>query len=177
MRIITGKLKGRRLEVPPKGTIRPTSDFTKSGIFNIIEARKGVEGCRILDLFAGTGNLGFEAISRGAESAVEVEADRGAVNAIIETAKRFGVTDQVQVVASDVAAYLGRAPRPYDLVFADPPYDYSDFQGLIDTVLSGWLAEDGWLIVEHDVRHKFNQHPNCVFTKPYGKTIVSIFKF
>lgn len=176
MRIITGKLKGRRLDVPKSGQIRPTSDFTKGGIFNILEARKGLENVRVLDLFAGTGNLGFEAISRGAASAVMVEADRFAAAAITKTADRFGVGAQVTVVNADVAAYLGRAPFAYDVVFADPPYDYPDMPGLADTLLGGWLAPDGWFILEHDVRHNFTSDPRCVFAKPYGKTIVSIFK-
>lgn len=176
MRIITGKLKGRRLDVPSSGQIRPTSDFTKGGIFNVIDARKGLENARVLDLFSGTGNLGFEAISRGATSAVLVEADRFATKAIAQTAARFGVDAQVTVVNADVAAYLGRAPYGYDVVFADPPYDYPDMPGLVESVLGGWLAPDGWFILEHDIRHNFTADPRCVFAKPYGKTIVSIFK-
>jgi len=177
MRIITGSLKGRRLDVPGGVDIRPTSDFTKGGIFNILDARKGLAGARVLDLFSGTGNLGFEAISRGAASAVMVEGDRSAANAIIKTAARFGVESQTTVVNADVAAYLARAPYGYDVVFADPPYDYPDMPGLAETVLGNWLATDGWFILEHDIRHDFTTDPRCVFAKPYGKTIVSIFKF
>jgi 16S rRNA (guanine(966)-N(2))-methyltransferase RsmD len=176
MRIITGSLKGRRLDVPVGVDIRPTSDFTKGGIFNILESRKGLAGAHVLDLFSGTGNLGFEAISRGAASAVMVEADRFAATAITKTADRFGVGGQVTVVNTDAASYLGRSPVGYDVVFADPPYEYADMPGLADTVLSSWLATDGWFILEHDVRHNFTSDPRCVFAKPYGKTIVSIFK-
>jgi 16S rRNA (guanine966-N2)-methyltransferase len=176
MRIITGTLKGRRLTVPNSGVIRPTSDFTKGGIFNMIEARKGIEGERIIDLFAGTGNLGFEAVSRGAVSVISVEMDRGATKAIERTAEQFGVADKVTVICSTVESFLSRRAVPCNIVFADPPYDYPDMLGLVERVLSAWLEPDGWLILEHDVRHIFTDHPKCVFAKPYGKTIVSIFK-
>jgi len=177
MRIITGTLKGRKLTVPNSGVIRPTSDFTKGGIFNIIDARKGIEAARVIDLFAGTGNLGFEAISRGAASVVSVEMDRGAAKAIERTAESFGVAGQMTVVCSTAEGFLSRRAAPYDIVFADPPYDYPDMPGLVERVLDAWLEPDGWLILEHDVRHIFTEHPKCVFAKPYGKTIVSIFKF
>lgn len=176
MRIITGTLKGRKLSVPNSGVIRPTSDFTKGGIFNIIDARKGIEDARIVDLFAGTGNLGFEAISRGAASIIAVEIDRGAAKSIERTAESFGVASQITVVCSTAEAFLSRTPGKFDIVFADPPYDYADMPGLVDRVLDVWLEDDGWLILEHDVRHVFTGHPKCVFAKPYGKTIVSIFK-
>ncbi len=177
MRIITGSLKGRKLTVPNSGVIRPTSDFTKGGIFNIIEARKGIEDARVVDLFAGTGNLGFEAISRGAASVIAVEMDRGAAKAIERTAETFGVADKMTVVCAPAEGFLSRRAAPYDIVFADPPYDYPDMPGLVERVLEAWLDDDGWLILEHDVRHIFTEHPKCVFAKPYGKTIVSIFKF
>ncbi len=176
MRIITGSLKGRKVDVPSTGVIRPTSDFTKGGIFNIIDARKGIEDALVLDLFAGSGNLGFEAISRGAASVLSVEMDRGAVKSIDQTATKFGVSDQMTVVCAKVDAFLARGSFQYDIVFADPPYDYEDMPGLVDIVLTSWLKEDGWFILEHDVRHTFTAHPKNVFAKPYGKTIVSIFK-
>ncbi|MEN9840026.1 MAG: hypothetical protein RL177_1505, partial [Bacteroidota bacterium] len=162
MRIITGTLKGRRLTVPNSGVIRPTSDFTKGGIFNIIDARKGIEAARVIDLFAGTGNLGFEAISRGAASVVSVEMDRGAAKAIERTAESFGVAGQMTVVCSTAEGFLSRRAAPYDIVFADPPYDYPDMPGLVERVLEAWLEPDGWLILEHDVRHIFTEHPKCV---------------
>lgn len=177
MRIITGTLKGRRLAVPESGVIRPTSDFTKGGIFNIIDARKGIEGARIVDLFSGTGNLGFEAISRGAASVISVEMDRHAAKAIERTSESFGVADKITVVCSMVDGFLSRSPARFDIVFADPPYDYADMPGLVERVLEAWLEDDGWLILEHDVRHTFTSHPKNVFAKPYGKTIVSIFNF
>jgi 16S rRNA G966 N2-methylase RsmD len=103
--------------------------------------------------------------------------DRGAAKAIERTAESFGVAGQMTVVCSTAEGFLSRRAAPYDIVFADPPYDYPDMPGLVERVLEAWLEPDGWLILEHDVRHIFTEHPKCVFAKPYGKTIVSIFKF
>lgn len=176
MRIITGTLKGRKIPSLDGEQVRPTSDRTKEGMFGVISARRDFEGIRVLDLFAGSGNLGFEAISRGAASVTAVEDNNVAVKLINETAEKFGVAEYINVAPFSVEHYLQGTPQPYDLVFADPPYDLPDMPGLIETVLqNGWLNEDGWLILEHDRRHDFTTHPHCVFSKPYGRTIVTIF--
>ena len=130
----------------------------------------------VLDLFGGSGNLGFEAISRGARHATFVDNNRASVKIIEETAEQFGISEQIRAVFSAVDSFLSKFPRPYDLVFADPPYDYPAMDEIIERVLSdGWLAPNGWFLLEHDKRHNFSEHPNCVFSKPYGRTIVSIF--
>lgn len=177
MRIITGSLKGRRLYLPSKELdIRPTSDRTKEGMFGVITARKELEGTRILDLFAGIGNLGFEAISRGAQSVEFVDSSRYSISLVEKNAERLGVDSQVHCINMDVQRFIQGMPRAYDLIFADPPYDYPEFPELVDTVIdNGWLADDGWLVLEHDRRHDFTDHPNCAFSKPYGRTIVTIF--
>ncbi|MCC5933016.1 MAG: 16S rRNA (guanine(966)-N(2))-methyltransferase RsmD [Balneolales bacterium] len=176
MRIITGKLKGRRFDAPKDVQIRPTSDRAKEGLFNVIEARRYINGARVLDLFSGSGNLAFEAISRGALQAVLVEASHLGVKQIEKTAAQFGIADQVTAYCVPVERYLAQRPVSYDLVFADPPYDLPGIPEMVETVVhGGWLAPDGWFILEHDVRHLFHEHPNCVFTKPYGRTVVSIF--
>ncbi|MFO8029860.1 MAG: 16S rRNA (guanine(966)-N(2))-methyltransferase RsmD [Cyclonatronaceae bacterium] len=177
MRIITGTLKGRKISVPPQVDMRPTSDRAKESIFAIIEVRKDLSGCTVLDLFAGSGNLGFEAVSRGAASVVFVEQSEVAADHIGNTARQFGVENQIRTVSAPVEAWLRGAPRPFDLVFADPPYNHEDLPDLPDIILhGGWLKPDGWFILEHDKRHHFGEHPNCVFSKPYGRTIVSIFR-
>jgi len=177
MRIITGTLKGRKITVPAHVDMRPTSDRAKESIFSIIEVRKHLKGSSILDLFAGSGNLGFEAISRGASKAVFVESSTVATDHIEKTAQQFGVGKQARVIGSTVESFLGGPPNPFDIVFADPPYEYPDMTRLPETILQeGWLKPDGWFILEHDKRHHFGEHPQCVFTKPYGRTIVSIFR-
>ena len=176
MRIITGTLKGRHLKSPTTDETRPTSDRTKEGMFNVIDARRYFDELEVLDLFGGSGNLGFEAISRGAAHATFVDASRASIKIIEENAEHLGVTNRVRVICSQVDSFLSRFSRPFDLVFADPPYDYPEMDKLIEVVMTGgWLAQGGWLLLEHDKRHNFTKHPNCVFSKPYGRTIVTIF--
>ncbi len=177
MRIITGFLKGRRLYLPDnRRDIRPTSDRTKEGMFGVISARRELEGIRVLDLFSGTGNLGFESISRGAEIVEFVDNNRYAIKLIQENAKRLGVESQIHCILTDVQRFIHGSPRPFDLVFADPPYDYPEMPELVETITgNGWLQENGWLVLEHDRRYDFTAHPHCAFSKPYGRTIVTIF--
>jgi len=176
MRIITGKLKGRRFDAPKDVKVRPTSDRAKEGLFNVIEARRYLSGTRVLDLFAGSGNLSFEAISRGANSALMVESSTEAVKHIEKTALKFGISKQVSSYAMPVERFLKQRTTSFDIIFADPPYDWPEIPEMIDTILdNGWLEPEGWFILEHDVRHLFHDHPRCVFTKPYGRTIVSVF--
>jgi 16S rRNA (guanine(966)-N(2))-methyltransferase RsmD len=177
MRIITGTLKGRRLSLPNKELdIRPTSDRTKEGMFGVISARRELEGIRVLDLFAGTGNLGFEALSRGAKSIEFVDGSRYAITLIQKNADQFGVSSQVHCILSDVQRFIQGTPRSYDLVFADPPYDYPEMPELVDRIINGgWLSDNGWFVLEHDRRHDFTDHSHCAFSKPYGRTVVTIF--
>ncbi len=177
MRIITGTLKGRKITVPAHVDMRPTSDRAKESIFSIIEVRKHLSGSIILDLFAGSGNLGFEAISRGASKVIFVESSSAATEHIEKTARLFGVEKQAHIICSSVETFLGGPPSPFDIVFADPPYEYPEMTRLPEIVLQeGWLKADGWFILEHDKRHHFGEHPKCVFVKPYGRTIVTIFR-
>ncbi|MCC5907405.1 MAG: 16S rRNA (guanine(966)-N(2))-methyltransferase RsmD [Balneolaceae bacterium] len=177
MRIITGKLKGRTIPVPKTGQLRPTSDRTKEGLFSVIDARTYFDNTRILDLFAGSGNLGFEAISRGAENCLFIDSDHQHIKQIEKTAQTFGVENQIKTITMSVELFLEKNYGTFDFVFADPPYDYYKMEGIIDLIMNNnWLNMDGWFILEHDKRHDFSSHEYCVFSKPYGRTIVSIFK-
>ncbi len=177
MRIITGKFKGRQLETPLDLSIRPTADRCKESMFNVIESRKGIQNTRVLDLFAGTGNLGFEAISRGAAHVTSVDISPESGRLVRAGAKWFEIEPQITFVGADIDAYLEKqVPGSFDIIFADPPYDWPGIPTLPDKLLrTDWLDEDGWLIIEHDARHSFSNDPRCVFAKPYGRTIVSIF--
>lgn len=176
MRIITGLLKGRRINIPKTLNVRPTSDRTKEGLFSILEARKFIRDTRVLDLFAGSGNLGIEAISRGARKVLFVDKDRRNIKHIEKVADEFDIADQIQTVTSETERFLDGMALPYDIIFADPPYDYPLMHEMIATITNEhWLAQGGWLILEHDKRHDFSDHPHFAYYKEYGRTHVSIF--
>ena len=177
MRIITGTLKGRQIRIPKDVEIRPTTDRAKESIFNRIEARYFLDGVHILDLFAGSGNMGFEAISRGVEKVVAVESNPRHTELMLKNAENLGVENQIRIITTDVLTYLEGNPVPFHFIFCDPPYQYPFFDELIEKVLSqNWLTEEGWFILEHDKSRFFDDHPNCTFTKKYGRTVVSIFQ-
>lgn len=176
MRIITGKLKGRTIKMPDTLNVRPTADRTKESIFNVIEARVYLEGANVLDLFAGSGNLGFEAISRGVKQVLFVDQNPANIKHIEKVASSFKVETQVRTRVSDVRLFLEGPAVPYDFIFCDPPYDYDWMLEMIEAVLSNnWLSDEGWFILEHDKRHQFTEHEHCFFSKAYGRTTVSIF--
>ena len=148
LRIIGGTLRGRKWRIPDVAGLRPTPDRVRETLFNWLAPR--IAGRRVLDVFAGSGALGFEALSRGATSAVLVEKDRAALPVLRETATRFGLA-QARIEAGEALAFLAaQAPASYDLVFLDPPFD----SGLLAPALRlidqhGLLAADGYCYVEH----------------------------
>ncbi len=148
MRIVAGSAKGIRLAPVPRG-VRPVSDMAREGLFSSLGAR--VPGSRVLDLFAGTGALGTEALSRGATEAVFVDRDRAAIAAIRENLGRTHLTRQAVVVAVGVRAFLTRDDKngaPFDLVLADPPYDLEgeELDDVLAELARGWLAPSGWTV-------------------------------
>jgi len=177
MRIITGSLKGRPIPIPDTGLVRPTSDRTKEGIFSVISARRYFDRLQVLDLFAGSGNLGFESISRGAAFVTFVDQQTEHAAQIRRTATDLGVASQTAIITQDAHTFL-QTPPPiaYDLIFCDPPYDLPWLAEMPGNLLEkNWLHSDGWLILEHDRRIRFEDHPACRFSKAYGRTVVSIF--
>jgi len=145
LRVIAGSVRGRRLIAPPGDDIRPTKGIVREAMFSALDARGAIVDAAVLDLYAGTGALGFEALSRGATRAVLVERDRRALYAIETNLEHTGFGAQARVVRSDVVAFLEVPPppeAPFDLVFADPPYEASteEIEALV-----GRLAEPGWL--------------------------------
>jgi 16S rRNA (guanine966-N2)-methyltransferase len=152
MRIVAGAAKGRRLATPA-GVTRPTSDRAREALFSSLGPV--VEGARVLDLFAGTGAVGLEALSRGAAAAVFVESNRAALDVLRRNAHAVGLSGAT-FVGRPVGAYLKAPPEePFDLVFADPPYDLSD-EAVADFLAAlgtpGWLAPDAYVVVERAAR-------------------------
>ena len=148
MRIIAGQFRGRPLEAPPGIATRPTADRVREALFSMLTSRLGsFEGLRVADLYAGSGALGLEAISRGAGHATFVENDSRAAAAIKANAERLGVADRVRILGGSALA-LPRSD-PFDLVFADPPYAAGSGSAVVKSVAdAGWLAEGGWMSIE-----------------------------
>lgn len=148
MRIVAGSARGRRLGPVPPG-IRPVSDRAREGLFSSLGP--AIEGARVLDLYAGTGALGLEALSRGASAAAFVDVSRSSATTIAANIERTGL-GPATVRTSDTAAFVGRIDKqiaPVDLVFLDPPYEAegSEIQPVLANIASGWLAETGWTVV------------------------------
>ncbi|HEX6355279.1 16S rRNA (guanine(966)-N(2))-methyltransferase RsmD [Actinophytocola sp.] len=150
-RIVAGTAGGRRLAVPPKGT-RPTSDRVREALFSAVESALELDGTRVLDLYAGTGALGLEALSRGASSAVFVESAAGALAVLRKNVATVGLPGTVR--AGKVATVLAAgSPEPFDLVLADPPYAAEDLSQELSLLVSGgWLAPGALVIVERSRR-------------------------
>ncbi|GGM79805.1 methyltransferase [Lentzea pudingi] len=173
-RIVAGSAGGRRLKVPPKGT-RPTSERVREALFSSLEALVDLDGVKVLDLYAGSGALGFEALSRGAGHATFVESDKRAADVLKGNAKELGFADTV-VVNRTAEAYVSGEGEKFDVVFADPPYAVGDDE--LAKVLRGVvprLAEDAILIVERASRSGEPAWPEEVESlraKRYGDTAV-----
>jgi 16S rRNA (guanine966-N2)-methyltransferase len=146
MRIIAGKWRGRPLEAPPGQSTRPTADRVRETLFSMLASRLGsFEELRVADLFAGSGALGFEALSRGADQATFVESDPKAAAAIRRNAEKLGASMQV---LGGSALVLPRSV-PFDLIFADPPYAPGSGTAVVQSVMkAGWLPAGGWMSVE-----------------------------
>ncbi|MFT4200074.1 16S rRNA (guanine(966)-N(2))-methyltransferase RsmD [Gordonia sp. (in: high G+C Gram-positive bacteria)] len=174
-RIIAGDLGGRRLVVASDAT-RPTSDRVREALFAALEARVDLDGMTVLDLFAGTGALGLEALSRGAASAAFVDADRAAVEGLRANIATCGAAGRARVVRSDVAGYLRTVgSERFDMIFCDPPYglpddDLAEILGQVAPVLG-----DGYLVLERGKRAAPTRWPDGltpVLEKVYGDTRV-----
>jgi 16S rRNA (guanine966-N2)-methyltransferase len=156
-RIIAGSAGGRRLTVPPGRGTRPTSDRAREGIFLTLDSLYGLHDARVMDLYAGSGAIGLEALSRGAAEVVMVESDPRAVRTIKANVQSLGL-DGAHVVADKVVRVLAKTPdAPYDIVFADPPYAVSDAEVLAVLELlrdNGWLVEEGLVAFERESRGK-----------------------
>lgn len=148
MRIIAGEWRGRTIESPPGQSTRPTADRARETLFSMLASRLGsFEGLRVADLFAGSGALGFEALSRGAAWASFVETDAKALAVIRRNAEKLGASERVQVLGSSALA-LPRS-EPFDLILADPPYAAGSGAAVVEAVTkAGWLAPGGWMSIE-----------------------------
>jgi 16S rRNA (guanine966-N2)-methyltransferase len=177
MRIIGGKFKGRNLQ-PNISTwpTRPTTDFAKEALFNILSNAWDFEGLSVLDLYAGTGNISFEFLSRGVRKVVAVERYGKAVQFLSESAKILNVEDRLQIIKGDAVQYLKHCKDTFHIIFADPPYDSPGLAQLPESIFQQQLLiSDGTLIIEHDKRMDFAQHPNFSDFRQYGGCCFTFF--
>ena len=176
MRIISGIYGGRRLSPPKNITARPTTDFAKESLFNLLNNRLDFEGIDVLDLFAGTGGIGIECVSRGAREVTAVEIAHVQQNWIISCCRQLGIKS-LSVIRGDVFKFLSACRTKYDLIFADPPYALEELPTLPDVILErGILKKDGWLVIEHGKDTDFTSHPRHVETRTYGSVHFSFFQ-
>ncbi len=176
MRIIGGKYKGRRIDPPSGFKARPTTDFAREGLFNILNNRIDFETATVLDLFSGTGSISYEFASRGAASVHLVERDQHHISGIKKIIRELDFGN-IRLVHIDVRAFLKTCRTRFDVVFADPPYDLPWLKELPDLVAgSGVIAEDGFLILEHPKSMHFEDHRLFFEHRNYGGVNFSFFR-
>jgi 16S rRNA (guanine966-N2)-methyltransferase len=177
MRIIAGKYKRRLIDTIESQAVRPTTDRVRTTVFNLLQTRFDYEGKAVLDLYAGSGILGFEAMSRGAASVLFVEKVPDVAMKIEESKARLGLAVEAQIFKGSATRFLEETPMTFDLIFADPPYKTSDLEFILDKVFNrNLLNPDGLLILEHHESKSFVTHEKFLMDKSFGITKVSFFK-
>jgi 16S rRNA (guanine966-N2)-methyltransferase len=176
LRIISGKYKGRRINPPSNFKARPTTDFARESLFNILTNRVDFESIDILDLFSGTGSISYEFASRGAPIVHLVEKDPMHISFIRRTIEEMKF-ENIKAIHIDVKAYLRTCRIKYDIIFADPPYNLSWFDTIPDLVTSsGVMKDDGFFILEHPKDLTFNSHALFFEHRNYGGVNFSFFR-
>jgi 16S rRNA (guanine966-N2)-methyltransferase len=177
VRIISGKYKGRRISPPKNLPVRPTTDMSKESLFNILNNHFNFDDLKVLDLFAGTGNISYEFGSRGSNNITAVDDDFGCIKFIKQTAGEFDF--DIAAIKSNVFSFLEKNKSVYDLIFADPPYhmEQKKFEKLVETVFANELLDpDGMMIIEHSKYTKLEHMPHYSFQKNYGGSTFTFFE-
>lgn len=176
MRIITGEYKGRHFDIPRSFKARPTTDFAKENIFNVLNQYIDFDGATALDLFAGTGSISLELVSRGCERVVSVEMDRDHHRFIADCLKKLG-TDRCIPLRGDVFRFVKSCKQQFDFIFADPPYALRELANIPDLVFEkNILADGGIFVFEHGKDNDFREHPRFVEHRSYGSVNFSLFR-
>lgn len=176
MRIIGGTLKGRQIDVPARYSARPTTDFAREALFNILDNEYEFDGLKVLDLFGGTGAVSYEFASRGASAIYSIEMSRDNARFIRSEALRLGL-NQITAVHSNVFDFLPICKQKFDLIFADPPYALDGLETIPDKVLGAGILHSGcYFILEHGKEHSFTTHPKFVKERIYGRVHFSFFE-
>ncbi len=175
MRIIAGEYRGRRLNPPTNLPVRPTTDLARESLFNILRNKIDFEEVTTLDLFAGTGSISFEFISRGVKQAMAVDQDQRCVDFIKKASTDLEINN-LFALRSDVFIFLGRSQMRFDVVFADPPYDLKQLNLIPDLVLKSFVNPNGLFILEHPKEYSFKDHQYFLEQRNYGKVNFTFFQ-
>jgi 16S rRNA (guanine(966)-N(2))-methyltransferase RsmD len=177
VRIISGFLKARRFSIPKNFPSRPTTDFAKEGLFNILENRIDLQDLEILDLCAGTGNISFEFISRNSGKIVAVDKDFKCVRHIQKIAADLGVSSQIQTYKMEAQEYVKKTDQSFAIVFADPPYALNIHKEIVQLVMENKImSTDGLLIIEHGRQTDLSDLASFDFCRQYGNVYFSFFR-
>jgi 16S rRNA (guanine(966)-N(2))-methyltransferase RsmD len=176
MRIITGKYKGRHFDIPRTFKARPTTDFAKENIFNVLAGYIDFEGAEALDLFSGTGSITLELLSRGCSRVVSVELDRDHHRFILQCLQKLD-SQPVTPLRGDVFRYIKSCKQQFDFIFADPPYALKELPTIPSLIFErGLLKDDGIFVFEHGKDNDFSDDPHFVEHRSYGSVNFSIFR-
>lgn len=177
MRVVTGKYKGRHFEVPRSFKARPTTDFAKENLFNVLQGYLDFDEEPVaLDLFAGTGSITLELLSRGCSRVIAVEKERLHYNFIRQFVEKLQDPNAI-IVCGDVFKYVSRLNEQFDFIFADPPYQLPNLEELPDIIMArGLLRPDGLFVLEHGKTNDFSSHPCFVDHRSYGSVNFSFFQ-
>lgn len=176
MRIITGIYKGRHFDIPRTFKARPTTDFAKENVFNVINGYMDLDGASALDLFSGTGSISLELLSRGCSRVVSVEADRDHARFISQCMKKIGADNDV-LVRGDVFRFLKSCHEQFDFIFADPPYALEQLPTIPSLIFEyGLLKEGGLFVFEHGKQYDFSDNPHFQDHRSYGSVNFTLFQ-
>lgn len=177
MRVISGIYKSRRFDVPHSFKARPTTDFAKENLFNVLSNRLDFEdGPCALDLFAGTGSISIELVSRGCEQVISVEKDREHYAFICKVMQEVK-TDKCLPIRGDVFKYIQSCREQFDFIFADPPYELPNLETIPDQIFANnVLKEGGLFVLEHGKKNSFEDHPHFAEKRVYGSVNFSFFQ-
>ncbi len=177
MRIIRGRFKTRRYNVSKRFPSRPTTDFAKEGLFNVIENKMILEDLKLLDLCSGTGNISIEFLSREAGTVISVDKNFHCYKHLKKIVHELGCEDEIRVIKADLLKFLDQTADTFDIIFADPPYAYEHHASIAEKVFErDLLKTDGLLIIEHGRDTLLESLPHFLFSRKYGNVHFSFFQ-
>lgn len=176
MRVISGIYKRRRFDVPRTFKARPTTDFAKENLFNVLNNHIDFEGISALDLFAGTGSISIELVSRGCDRVISIEKEPAHHSFIIKIMKEVQ-TDRCLPIRGDVFKFISNSREQFDFIFADPPYALKELESIPDLIFQNeLLKEEGLFVLEHGKENNFEEHPHFIERRAYGSVNFSFFR-